>query len=325
MGGAGGDAGGSGGGSGGGAGGTAGMAGAAGVGGSGGFPPKFAGNIDTRGSIRSDFVEFWDQFTPENAGKWGSVQPSSQNQFTWTTLDAMYDYANEHGIIYKQHTFLWGSQQPGWAGSLSSSNGPAAVQNWMRTYCERYPNTKIIDVVNEPPPHTTPSYLNAIGGAGESGWDWIANAFKWAREACPNAILLLNDYNNVEQSADIQRTIDIVNAIKEAGAPIDAIGCQTHAAANLSPSALETNIERLTSSTGLRVYITEYDLNISDDSRQAQVMTDQFTMFWSNPNVLGITYWGYVVGATWVPNSGLIRSDGSMRPAMTWLMDFLGR
>ena len=48
-------------------------------------------------------------------------------------------------------------------------------------------------------------------------------------------------------------------------------------------------------------------------------------MFWSNENVKGITYWGYLVGATWVANSGLIQSNGTKRPAMTWLMDFLGR
>jgi endo-1,4-beta-xylanase len=35
--------------------------------------------------------------------------------------------------------------------------------------------------------------------------------------------------------------------------------------------------------------------------------------------------WGYSVGSTWVANSGLMASSGTMRPAMTWLMDLLGR
>jgi endo-1,4-beta-xylanase len=300
-------------------------AGAGGAVNPGGFPAKFAGNIDTRGSIRSDFAGYWDQFSPENAGKWGSVQPNSQTQFNWTSLDAMYKYANEHNIIFKQHNFIWGSQQPSWTNNLTSETGPAAVQNWMNAFCERYPNTRLIDVVNEPPPHTTPKYLNAIGGSGSSGWDWIANAFKWARAACPNSILILNDYNNVEQAGDVQHTIDIVNAIKKAGAPIDAVGCQTHGASNMSSSALKSNIDKLASSTGLPVYITEYDLNISDDAKQASVLKDQFTMFWQNENVKGVTYWGYVVGSTWVSNSGLIQSSGTERPAMTWLMEFLGR
>ena len=290
-----------------------------------GTTKKFVGNIDTRGSIKSDFSKYWDQFSPENAGKWGSVQGNSQSAFSWTSLDAMYKYANDNCIICNQHNFLWCSQQPGWTSSLTTSNGPAAVQNWMTSFCTRYPNTKIIDVVNEPPPHTTPAYANAIGGGTNSTWDWIANAFKWARAACPNAILVLNDYNNDELSGDVQHTIDIVTAIKKLGAPIDAIGCQTHGAANLAATTLKTNIDKLASSTGLGVYITEYDINQADDTKQQQKYQDHFTMFMSNANIKGVTVWGYVVGATWETNSGIMQSSGTLRPAMTWLMSFLGR
>ena len=41
--------------------------------------------------------------------------------------------------------------------------------------------------------------------------------------------------------------------------------------------------------------------------------------------VKGVTVWGYIVGATWETNTGIMKSDGTMRPAMSWLMDFLGR
>jgi endo-1,4-beta-xylanase len=294
-------------------------------GGSGTFPAKFVGNIDTRGSIRSDFSTYWDQFSPENAGKWGSVQGSSQSSFSWNSLDAMYKYCNDNKIVFKQHNFIWGAQQPGWTSSLTSSNGPQAVQNWMNSFCQRYPNTAIIDVVNEPPPHTTPAYANAIGGGTNSTWDWIANAFKWARQACPNAILVLNDYNNDELSGDASHTIDIVTAIKKLGAPIDAVGCQTHGASNMGSSTLKTNIDKIASGTGLPIYITEYDINLADDNQQQAKYQDHFTMFMSNNNVKGVTIWGYIVGATWQTNTGIMQSSGTMRPAMTWLMSFLGR
>ena len=48
-------------------------------------------------------------------------------------------------------------------------------------------------------------------------------------------------------------------------------------------------------------------------------------MFWNDKNVAGITIWGYIVGSTWVANSGLMTSSATMRPAMTWLIRFLGR
>jgi endo-1,4-beta-xylanase len=88
--------------------------------------------------------------TPENAGKWGSVQRTGQDSFNWTSLDAMYKYCTDNNIVFKQHNFIWGSQQPSWTSSLAPETGPAAVQNWMASFCQRYPGVQIIDVVNEP-------------------------------------------------------------------------------------------------------------------------------------------------------------------------------
>ena len=283
--------------------------------------PKFVGNISTRGAITAGYATHWDQFTPENEGKWGSVQPS-QGTFNWAALDREYAFAMSNNVIFKQHNFIWGAQQPGW---VNSGNAQVAVQAWMNAFCQRYPNTRLIDVVNEPPPHTTPSYISGIGGTGASGYDWIVNAFKWARAACPNAILILNDFNNIELAADNARTIDIVNRIKAAGAPIDAVGAQAHGAFNVATATVKGFIDRIAQQTGLPVYITEYDINVADDTRQMTIMRDEVTMYWEDANVRGITIWGYIVGSTWLPNTGLVQTNGTNRPAMTWLMSFLGR
>ena len=294
-------------------------------GGAGTGQAKFVGNIDTSRSIRPDFARYWNQFTPENAGKWGSVQRAGQDTFNWTSLDAMYKYCTDNNILFKQHNFIWGSQQPSWTASLTPETGPAAVQTWMTSFCQRYPGVQIIDVVNEPPPHSTPAYADAIGGGTGTTWNWIVNAFKWARQACPNAILVLNDFSNAEDASTAQDDIDIVNAIKAAGAPIDAVGCQLHDAVVSTSSTLKVNIDMIARATGLPVYITEFDIDTADDAEQERVMRDEFTMFWNNDNIKGITLWGYVVGHTWRSNTGLILDDGTMRPAMTWLMSFLGR
>jgi endo-1,4-beta-xylanase len=282
---------------------------------------KFVGNITTGGAVRDGFAKYWTQITPENEGKWGSVQPT-QGAFNWGPVDKIYAYAQSNHVIFKQHNFVWGSQQPSW---VNASNAEPAVKAWMKAFCERYPDTKLIDVVNEPPPHTTPRYLDGMGGAGKSGYDWIVNAFKWAREACPNAILILNDYNNIEYANDNAHTIDIVTKIKAAGAPIDAVGAQAHDSAKVSTATLKGYIDKIANTTGLPVYITEYDLGIADDNQQKMLMQEQFTMFWNDDNVKGITLWGYIVGSTWRANTGLQQPSGQMRPAMKWLMDFLGR
>lgn len=284
---------------------------------------KFVGNITTSGRVRTDFIEHWDQITPENEGKWGSVE-GTRDDMKWGGLDAVHAYANDHDIPFKQHTLVWGSQQPGWIAGLSQSEQRAEVEEWIRLFCERYPDTQMIDVVNEPPPHTTPSYAAALGGTGSSGYDWIVQAFEWAHQYCPNAILILNDYNTIEYGDQNDHFIDIVNRIRDAGAPIDAIGAQAHAAFNVPTATVRMYIDKL-AATGLPVYISEYDIDLSSDDQQRQVMEAQMTMFWNHEDIDGITLWGYIEGETWLDNSGLMSTGGEQRPAMTWLMDFLGR
>jgi endo-1,4-beta-xylanase len=315
----------------GGTGGATGRGGTTGAGGGlggGGGGLQFVGNITTSNAVDTDgrvFATYWNQITPENAGKWGSVQPSIGGAFNWRTLDAIYDYTVQHNIIFKEHNFIWGNQQPGNSGSATEAN----VRSWMTEFCTRYPNTRLIDVVNEPPPHTTPAYANAIGGGTNGSWQWIINAFKWAREACPNAILLLNDYNNIEWSGDNTRFLGIVSTIKAGGAPIDAIGAQAHDldyGGNITPVTVSNLLRKLATDSALPIYITEMDISTTDDNQQLQMYQQYFPLFRDSGYVRGITIWGWIYGRTWAPapNSGLIR-NGSPRPAMTWLMQQLGR
>jgi endo-1,4-beta-xylanase len=285
------------------------------------FPPRFFGNIDTGNEIRSDFAKYWDHFTPENIGKWAWVQSTSANVFSWERLDAEYKYCEDNHIIFKESCFIWGPGQAGW---INESNAIAAVQNWMKSFCDRYPKTRLIDVVNEPL-HNTPRYSTWIGGGGRTTWDWVANSFKWAREACPNAILILNDYNIVEYSSEHGGIIELAKTILAAGAPVMAIGAQGHDVAKVPLSTVQAYVADIVSQTGLPVYFTQLDLPVADDNQQAAVLKDLVSAFWNDPSVPGITYWGYIVGRTWRSNTGLMNNDGTMRPAMTWLMDFLGR
>ncbi len=241
----------------------------------------------------------------------------------WRGLDAIHDYAKQHGILFKQHTFVWGSQYPDWVGGISQNEQREEVEEWIRLACERYgDDMAIIDVVNEPPPHTTPPFTAALGGSGASGWDWIVESFHLARQYCPNAILVLNDYNNIEYGDQVNHFADIARAVKDAGAPIDALGCQAHDAYKLDTNAVKGHLDTL-AAIGLPLYITEYDIGLADDNQQRDVMESQMNMYWNHSSIRGITLWGYIVDATWRDNTGIMYSDGRMRPAMTWLVDFM--
>ncbi|AJQ96214.1 endo-1,4-beta-xylanase [Gynuella sunshinyii] len=276
----------------------------------------FVGNITTNGSVRSDFVQYWDQITPENEGKWGSVE-RTRDVYNWSGVDAAYNYAKQHNIPFKQHTFVWGSQYPTWIDSLSPSEQAAEIEEWIRDFCTRYPDVDMIDVVNE----STPGHAPAGYAQSAFGSNWIIKSFQLARQYCPNAILILNDYNVLSWNTDefIAMATPAVNA-----GVVDAIGLQSHGLEDRSLSDIENKLNRV-AALGLPIYISEYDVAKSNDQTQLSVMQSQFPLFYNHPSVKGITLWGYVVGSTWVNGSGLISSNGNPRPAMTWLMNYLGR
>ena len=88
---------------------------------------KFFGSVwqwNSSVNCPSEFKNLFNQTTPENAGKWGTAEPS-QGKFSWQTLDAMYDYANDTQQLHAsqilfpmiwenasvQGVTLWGDKQ----------------------------------------------------------------------------------------------------------------------------------------------------------------------------------------------------------------------
>lgn len=279
---------------------------------------KFVGNITARNAVPSDFAKYWDQITPENEGKWGSVQTSASGSFNWSSLDAIHDFAKKNNIIFKQHTFVWKTQQPSGVNSLSQ------IQNWMKALCDRYPDVALIDVVNEAT-HVEPPYKSVLQSGMTGTYGWVVKAHKLAREACPNAKLVLNDYNNIEWDADMSKFIALAKEVK-AGGPIDAVGCQSHDAYRKTKAELQANLDKLHTQIGLPIYITEYDVSDTNDTSQANKYKEQFPVFWETDYIEGITIWGHTYGTTWsqAPNSGLVK-NGQPREALKWLMQYLGK
>lgn len=279
---------------------------------------KFVGNITTGNNVRSDFIQYWNQITPENEGKWGSVERSRDN-YNWGPVDRIYDYARKHNIPVKAHTMVWGQQAPGWINNLSAADQRAEIEEWIKDYCDRYPDTAIIDVVNEAHPgHAPANYArNAFGN------DWITKSFQLARKHCPNAILVYNDYNFLTWHTD--EIIDVIRPAINAGV-VDAVGVQAHslyAPKVWSASEIKGKLDQI-SRLGVKIYVSEYDIEASNDQTQLNYMKMHFPIFYEHPNVVGITLWGYIDGQTWRPGTGLIK-NGRQRPAMEWLMNYLGR
>lgn len=272
---------------------------------------KFIGNITTSGNVRSDFINYWNQITPENEGKWGSVE-GTRDVYNWAPVDRIYAYARQHGIPVKAHTFVWGAQSPSWINNLSASETAAEIEEWIRDYCARYPDTAMIDVVNEAVVgHQPAGYAQKAFGN-----NWIQRVFQLARQYCPNSILILNDYNNIRWQHN-----EFIALAKAQGDYIDAVGLQAHELKGLTAAQVKTAIDNIWNQVGKPIYISEYDIGDTNDQVQLQNFQAHFPVFWNHPHVKGITIWGYVNGRTWIEGSGLISENGTPRPAMTWLLN----
>lgn len=293
---------------------------------------KFLGGASNSYLFR-DFDKYWNQITPGNDGKWGSVE-GVRGQYNWTNLDKIYNYAKGKNLLFKEHVFVWVSQQPSWIASLDSASQRQAVEDWIRNFSERYPLTALVDVVNEPF-HGLPSYSNALGGSGVTGWDWVITAFQLARQYCPpNCKLILNEYNVLHDNTVTTNYLNIINLLKDRNL-IDGIGVQGHYfefrsdmnAANqyVWPiNTIKANLNRL-AETGLPVYLTEFDIDEPIDSNQLVQYKIYFPIFWTHPAVKGITFWGYIQNDVWNshPNTYLLLSDGTERPALQWMKNYI--
>ncbi len=308
---------------------------------------KYVGNImpsSWQGSVvRSDFNAYWNQVTPENAGKWGVVEGTRDN-YNWGDLDQMYDYTQQNNIPFKHHVFVWGAQQPNWLASLSAEEQRAEVEEWYSLFAQRYPNTAIIDVVNESLPGHAPDVAvrDALGGFNDgannpylaahpeygpygTGWDYLIYSFAKARAYFPEAILILNDYGIINSSSAIAQHLEIVNILKERGL-IDGVGIQAHAFSvdNMSSTQI-TNKLNLLDDAGLPIHVTELDIRgeNGDEAQQRDRYAQIFPAFYEHPAVAGVTLWGYVEGQNWMDHAGILNADGTERLAMQWLKQYM--
>ena len=133
--------------------------------------------------------------------------------------------------------------------------------------------------------------------------------------------LLINDYGILNSSSNTDAYITIINILKNKNL-IDGIGCQAHGLESTSAATVKSNLDKL-AATGLPIYISEFDLNIQNDNQQKTKFQELFPVMWQHPGVEGITLWGYIQSRTWLTYSYLVNSNGTARPALWWLAQYI--
>ncbi|GGQ04584.1 endo-1,4-beta-xylanase [Streptosporangium pseudovulgare] len=260
-------------------------------------------------SYRTIAATEFDQITAENAMKWESTEPSP-NQFTFSGADAVVAFAEQNGQQVHGHTLVWHSQTPNWVENLDAAGMRSAMNSHIAKVVGRYADNPVVrswDVVNEA--------FNEDGTMRDSFWyrklggGYIADAFRAARAADPDAKLCINDYNVEGVNSKSTAMYNLVKTLRGQGVPIDCVGFQGHLSLQYGfPGQVRENVQRF-ADLGVDVRFTEIDIRMktprdsAKDAQQATYYRNVMDACLAVSRCVGVTIWGFTDKYSWVPDT----------------------
>ena len=267
---------------------------------------------------------YWARFEPERG------RPDTERLRTAAA------WLVERGVRVKGHPLCWHTLAPDWLLELSDAEIIAAQLDRIEREVGGFAGLiDTWDVVNE-------AVIMPVFDRYDNGItrmcrrlgqvETVRRTFEAARAANPGATLLLNDFDLSPAYEElIARCLD-------AGAPIDALGLQTHMHQGFwgEERLLET-VERF-ARFGLPLHFTEVTLVSGDlmpahivdlndwqpedwpttpegEARQADEVVRFYGALVGHPAIASITWWDFADGEWLNAPSGMVRRDGSPKPA----------
>jgi endo-1,4-beta-xylanase len=254
---------------------------------------------------------------PEDAMKWWTVRPSA-DAFDFSQGDEVVRFAQAHGIKIRGHCLVWDHNNPDWLanGHFTPERLSHLLQEHITTVMKHYADQVFAwDVVNEALDENG-RFKNSLWynqpGIGFAGKDsaYVEQAFRWAREADPHALLFYNDNGGEGLNRKSDAIYAMVKDFKLRGVPIDGVGLQMHIFnLNVDAPAIAANIARLTA-LRLQVHITELDVSLPVDSngqvssddlrRQAEIYRAVTHACLQNSGCTAIQTWGFTDKYSWI-------------------------
>jgi endo-1,4-beta-xylanase len=259
----------------------------------------------------------------ENAMKWNVIHPAP-TRYDFGPGDQLVAFAQAHDIRVRGHNLCWNADNPAWLKGLAGGSPSAAAKvlhDHIATVVAHY-RGKIFawDVVNEALEDNPPGRIkmkNSVWynqpGIGLSGTDYVEQAFRWAHEADPDALLFYNDYDIEVPGPKFQAVFAMLKDFVSRGVPINGVGMQMHLdnSAYLDPVGLAQNMQQIMS-LGLQVHITEMDVRIAVDSHgnastaqllsQANKYQQVISVCIQQPACKAFQTWGFTDKYSWVPS-----------------------
>lgn len=265
----------------------------------------------------------------ENEHKTYTILPTP-NAWNFDPADALAGFAADNNMLMRGHTLIWSHPRwlPDWINDtdFSAADAGAFLTGYVIRVAGRYsPQLTSWDVINEAVDDTT-GELRETPFTRAMGFEALTLPFHAAREAAPGATLAYNDYMSWEKGNEAHRTgvLKLLERLKAAGAPIDALGIQSHSNRDM-PDEFTAEKQRAWRSfvddaigMGLDIYLTEFDV---DDTRLgpdvelrdrliASYTKDYLDIMFDYPQTKNLLAWGMVDKYSWLQDF-LPREDGA--------------
>jgi endo-1,4-beta-xylanase len=286
-----------------------------------GYPDPFTYDKEYRKLLAAEFSSV----SPENQMKWDFIHPEP-GVYNFAAADAIVDFAEANGQVVRGHTLLWHSQLPAWVtqGDHTDEELRAILEDHIKTVVGHYAGRiQQWDVANEIFADTWD-----VGGVQlrqnnifiqRLGPGIIADAFRWAHEADPEAKLFLNDYAVEDWNTKSTAYYELSKDLLEQGVPLHGFAFQAHLDLQYPfPSTLQANMQRF-DDLGLETAITELDVRFTlpesgvptaeQLAEQADTYRGVLEACLAVEDCNSFTIWGFNDKYSWVP--GFFTSQGA--------------
>jgi endo-1,4-beta-xylanase len=295
------------------------------------------GKLNVDAAYTSIVANQYSTVTPENVMKWYSIEPT-QGQLNFAPGDQLIAFAQQHGQLVRGHTLLWHNQVPSWL--TNGVNGGTISNDQLREILKQHILAEVghfkgkiwqWDVANEVFANGWDPHPLADGINGDDFWvshlgeGIIADAFRWAHQADPHALLFYNDFNIAGEdgtNAKADAVYAWVKAQQAAGVPIDGVGEQGHLDTQYGFSGARMQADLARYATLGKVAVTEADVRTFVETTDSlQTPTDNLSQF-AQPfefdqelkaclavtNCISFTIWDIDDADSWVP--GVFAGEG---------------
>ncbi|MCQ2097642.1 MAG: endo-1,4-beta-xylanase [Fibrobacter sp.] len=267
---------------------------------------------------------FWHAVT-ENQFKWPEYERKEGKPLR-EEMDRYVKFTQENGWTLRGHALYWAHQGYGFDKHFSNPNKASQCEDFGKKLKARIDRDlkeykgKIVeyDVWNEP--------IHEMYTTNLCGINYLDSAFIWAHQADPEAILYINDYQ-VVAAGETDRYMSLIKGMLDRNVPVMGIGVQCHFGTRpVVPALIRERLDKL-ATLGLPIKVTELDFGAWDkgltltEEEQASEYEKVLRTLFSHPAVNGIVMWGFWDNRHWVQNGGIIRADGSEKPAATKIYD----